>query len=303
MIRTDVNHIADHVHAYLVRHLEPQRTIVTCHDLTTYVHPENVTSRSLFPSITRRVFQHSVDVLHKAAYVIAVSENTKKDILTYSRCAPEQVRVIHHGVDAIFRENRDWQKVLAFRKRFAQDGSRLLLHVGLTTPYKNIESILRVVHVLLKDMGQNVRLIKVGQEFTASQKRLIKDLGLNDRVEYLGKLESSELVVSYQSCDVLLFPSIYEGFGWPPLEAMSCGTPVVTSTTGSIPEVVGDAAILEEPTDVGKLAYAVASILNNEELRKSLIAAGLQRAKLFTWQRSVSQLLQVYEDVSKLAPR
>jgi glycosyltransferase involved in cell wall biosynthesis len=300
-IRSDVNHIADHLHAYLIRHLQAQRTIVTCHDLTTFVHPENINSRSLFPSITARAYQHSINVLHQATCVIAVSENTRKDILTYSRCTPEQVRVIYHGIDTIFHEEKDREKVLAFRRRFAPTGSRLLLHVGLTTPYKNIESVLRVVHVLSTDMGQDVRLIKVGQEFTASQKRLIRDLGLSDRIIHLSKLEPEDLVVCYQSCDVLLFPSVYEGFGWPPLEAMSCGTPVVASTTGSIPEVVGDAAILEEPTDVRKLAQAVAGVLGDEELRKRLISAGLRRARLFTWQRSISQLVGIYEDISRLA--
>jgi len=300
-IQGDVNHVTDHLHAYLLRHLHAQRTIVTCHDLTTFVHPKNITSTSLFPSIIARLFHHSINLLHKAACVIAVSENTKKDILTYSRCTSEQVRVVYHGVDSVFNENIDRERVMAFRRKFAPDGSRLLLHVGLNTPYKNVESVLRVLHALVTGMGQPVRLIKVGQDFTRSQQKLIHDLDLAGRIVHLGKVEPAELVVSYHSCDVLVFPSIYEGFGWPPLEAMACGTPVVSSKAGAIPEVVGDAAILHEPMDIRRLAKSVAGILDNENLRKQLILKGLQRAKMFTWQQSISKLATIYEDVSNLA--
>jgi glycosyltransferase involved in cell wall biosynthesis len=111
------------------------------------------------------------------------------------------------------------------------------------------------------------------------------------------------LAVAYHSSDVLLFPSIYEGFGWPPLEAMSSGTPVVSSTTGAIREVVGDAALLEEPTNVGKLADAVFNLLTNNELRLQMIKSGLRRAKLFTWQRSISELVSIYEDVGMAGSR
>src|SRR5262249_53910150 len=127
--------------------------------------------------------------------------------------------------------------------------------------------------------------------------KLIQDLGLANRIVHLGRLEPRDLVLSYQSCDALLFPSIYEGFGWPPLEAMSCGTPVIASNTGSIPEIVGDAGILEEPTAVAKLAQATASLLGSADLTKRLIEAGLRRAKLFTKERAVSQLAEIYKDV------
>jgi glycosyltransferase involved in cell wall biosynthesis len=300
-IRADINHITDHLHAHLVRQLQPQRTIITCHDLTTFVHPENITSTSLFPSLTKSIYRHALNRLHEAACVIAVSENTRRDILKLSRCTPEQVRVVHHGINTVFTDNPYREEVLAFRKRYATNSARLLLHVGLTTPYKNIESVLRVLHGLAGHT-EHFRLIKVGQEFTPSQLRMIQDLGLADRVTHLGKLGTRDLVIAYQACDLLLFPSIYEGFGWPPLESMACGTPVVASTTGAMPEIVGDAAILEHPTDINKLVQAVAGILNNEDLRKRLIAAGLQRAKLFTWQQSISQLAAIYGDVSKLAP-
>jgi len=296
----DINHITDHVHAYLVRYVPAERTIVTCHDLTTFVHPQNITSTSLCPSITTKIFQHSISCLHEAVRVIAVSENTKRDILEYSRCTPDQIRVIYHGVDSIFNESADEGKVVAFRKKFAPDASKLVLHVGLNTPYKNVETVLRVLHLLNTDKRQNVRLIKIGADFTAEQQKLIFDLGLTDRVTHLGKIPAEDLVVAYHSCDVLLFPSIYEGFGWPPLEAMACGTPVVASTTGAIPEVVGDAGILQEPTAVGNIAEAVAGLLNNADLRKHMTASGIRRARLFTWKRSISQLAAVYEEIARV---
>jgi glycosyltransferase involved in cell wall biosynthesis len=302
-IRGGINHITDHLHAHLLDYLDSQCSIITCHDLTTFVHRENITSTSLFPSITSKIFQYSVDRLHNAARIIAVSENTKRDILKYSRCTSDQVRVVYHGVDPIFQENVASDKVMEFRRRLAPDGSRLLLHVGLNAPYKNVESVLRVLHVLNNRLAESVRLVKVGHEFTPSQRKLIEELGLADRIVHLGKLERSDLAVAYHSSDVLLFPSIYEGFGWPPLEAMSAGTPVVSSTAGAIPEVVGDAGLLEEPTNVGKLADAVFSLLTNNELRLQMIQSGLRRAKLFTWQRSISELVSIYEDVGMAGPR
>jgi glycosyltransferase involved in cell wall biosynthesis len=285
------------VHAYLLRHLPAKRAVITCHDLTTFVHPENITTTSLFPSISHNVFRRSIHCLHEAACVVAVSQNTKKDILAYSQCDPDRVRVVYHGVDEIFTGNRNPERILEFRQKFAPDGARLLLHVGLTRPYKNIESVIRVLSILAGDKGHNVRLIKVGQEFTAAQEKLIQQLGLTNRIVHLGRLDPRDLVLSYHSCDVLLFPSIYEGFGWPPLEAMACGTPVVASNTGSIPEIVGDAAILAEPTAVVKLAEATASLLSSAERTKCLIEAGLRRAKLFTKERAVSQLAEIYKDV------
>jgi len=299
-ITEGINHITDHLHAHLLEHLDPAATVVTCHDLTTFVHPENITSTSLFPSITAKFFHYAIDRLHKAACVVAVSENTKKDILTYSRCRAEQIRVVYHGIDAAFSPNADHGRVIAFRKQHAVDGARLILHVGLNTPYKNVESVFRVVRGLV-DAGHHVRLIKAGASFTAGQLNLIDELRLGDRIVHLGSISRPDLVTCYQASDLLLFPSIYEGFGWPPVEAMACGTPVVASAAGSIPEIAGDAAILENPTDVGALVRAVAGILSNEGLRQRLIASGIHRASLFTWQRSISQLAAVYEDVARLA--
>lgn len=299
-LSSDIFHITDHVHSHLVHHLPSRRTVITCHDLTPIVHPENIASTSLLPSLTGRLFRTSINKMHMAASVIAVSENTRKDILKYSRCRDEQVRVVHHGIDPSFNETTDPERVIAFRRKFAADSSYLLLHVGLTTPYKNIESVVRVLHVLNTNIGLTARFIKVGQDFTSSQQQLIRDLGLKDFVVHLGKLAVSDLIVAYHASDVLLFPSIYEGFGWPPLEAMACGTPVVSSKAGSIPEIVGDAAILHEPSDVRGMSESVAALFVNRELRKAHIASGLQRAKQFTWERSVGALASVYEEVARL---
>jgi glycosyltransferase involved in cell wall biosynthesis len=297
-MRGDVYHITDHVNAHLVNHLPAARTIVTCHDLTPLVHPENIQSTSLLPALTGALFRRSVDAMHRAACVVAVSESTRRDVLKYTRCRDDQVRVVYHGIDEIFHSKPNADRVMAFRRPFSGDGSRLLLHVGLNTPYKNVETVLRVVRAL-GDLGLAVRLIKVGQELNDAQHRLMRELGITDRVHFLGKVSAAELVVAYRAADLLLFPSIYEGFGWPPLEAMACGTPVVTSRAGSIPEVVGDAAFLHEPTDVRGLTESVATLLRNEDLRKQQILRGLQRAELFSWERSVKQLAAIYKDIGR----
>jgi glycosyltransferase involved in cell wall biosynthesis len=169
--------------------------------------------------------------------------------------------------------------------------------VGATHPYKNIPVLLQALACLRFSLGLNAILFKVGKPFSPQQQALIARLGLERHIIHAGYLEPDELVLAYNAAHVLAFPSLWEGFGWPPLEAMACGTPAVTSHAGSLPEVVGDAGIMVAPHDYGALARALHDVLTREPLRAELIARGQQRARLFTWEQCARQTFAIYQQV------
>lgn len=169
-----------------------------------------------------------------------------------------------------------------------------MLHVGSNHPRKNVSTILKVLEAL-KERGLPVHLWKAGADFTAEQKIFIQSYSLENFVTYLGKPEKYTLVQIYNAADVLISPSLYEGFGMTLLEAMACGTPVITSNVSSLPEVAGDAGILVEPMDVESIADAVHHLHNDSIYYKNLIDKGLVRVKAFTWEATAEQIAEVYE--------
>lgn len=296
----DVNHIVDHGYGHLVFNLDPKRTIVTCHDLI----PLKCKSGELPinpPVIATKMFQYSIRGMRKAARIIAVSENTKKDILSYVRCDPARIKVIYQGINSKFRKIKDESFLEKIRRKYSLDSSSpKLLHVGLSA-YKNVEAVIQALAILKRDFEISCELITVGLDFTPEQKKLIDLLGVKKFIVSLSDVPIDDLVGIYNSADVLVFPSLYEGFGAPPLEAMACGTPVVASNVASLPEVVGHAAIMVDPLDYQETAAAVYAVLTNSELRSSLISKGLKRANRFTWEKTAKHTLEVYEEVYKSA--
>jgi len=172
-----------------------------------------------------------------------------------------------------------------------------ILHVGHCGIYKNIEGILRSIPLLVARLGPQVVFVKVGGPFTRSQLALIDRLGIEQHVQHLGMIPAADLPGVYAGADLLLMPSLHEGFGLPALEAMACGTPVIASNQGSLPEVVGDAALLVEPNDVEQIAAAAERLLTDARLRADLRKKGLKRARTFTWERTARETLAVYQQV------
>jgi glycosyltransferase involved in cell wall biosynthesis len=167
-------------------------------------------------------------------------------------------------------------------------------------PYKNVDTTLEVV-AALRRAGIDAALVRVGAPLSSSEQRRAKELGLDGAIVECGRVADERLVEIYNNADVLLFPSHYEGFGWPPLEAMACGTPVVCSNTASLPEVVGDAALTAAPNDVHGLASAVHSILTSRVVADSMRARGLARAAGYTWKRTANAYAELYDDVVQCA--
>lgn len=284
----DVNHVVDHGYGHLTRTLPEGRTIVTFHDAVVMKVP-GVSWR------TKMSLRHSLRAMRRAAAVVCVSASGKRDLLALSDIPEDRVHVIPWGIDEAFRPPQDREQL---RKRLGFTGNVVLMP-GHTQGYMNVERMLRVVATVIARQGIDLTVVKIGLPFTPDQMRLVAELELGDRIDLVGRVTDAELPSYYQAADVLLYAPLLAGFGPPPLEAMACGTPVVASTRGSIPDIVGDAALLADAEDEGGLAAALGEVLSNPLRRRRLIDAGFARAGEFEWSRAARQLLELYRRVSR----
>lgn len=298
--RADVFHVVDHAYAHLLRCIPSNRGVVTCHDVMLLRLARGDLGRlAPVPRVASLLLRLSLSFLRRAAVVVAVSRSTAADLGTFLDLPPERIRVIHHGVDEIFSEPVDAGIRDRARARFGLNDRPVLLHVGGNWMYKNLEGVLQTLAALPRRDGErDPVLLKAGERLSPAHRRLAASLGVADRVLELGWVDSRDLQWAYRAADVLVFPSWWEGFGWPPLEAMASGTPVVCSNRGGLPEVVGDAGILVDPGDPAAILTAVERVLGDDGFRKDLVAAGLDRARMFTWERAAAETYQVYRDVT-----
>jgi glycosyltransferase involved in cell wall biosynthesis len=238
-----------------------------------------------------------------ARRIIAVSERTRANILRLYPDAKEKVVVVHHGVDARFKPCMDGEVRADALRPLAIPDRPYLLFVGVPRKKKCLDVLLAAFARLPPDLRGDTQLVMAGvrNPKESGLESKTKELGLVDAVRFPGYVGDDDLVRLYQQATALVFPSRFEGFGLPPLEAMACGTPVVASTGGAIPEVVGDAALMVQPRDVQQLANAIGRVLSNEKLRASLRRRGLERVQAFTWRRAALQILDLYAVVGAKA--
>lgn len=284
----DVNHIADHGYSHLTRSLPAGRTIVTFHDAVV-LKVAGANWR------TRQSFMYCVRALRRAEAVVCDSDAARRDLLELIDLPENRLHVIPLGVDEAFRPAADRQQV---RRRLRLSGDVVLM-VGHTQPYMNVERMLRAFGTLVACHVPDVKLVKIGLPFTPDQMRLITELELGDRIEVAGRVPSADLPLYYQAADVLLYAPLFAGFGLPPLEAMACGTPVVASNRGAIPEVVGAAAVTVDADDDVALAQALAEVLTNPIKRRRMIDAGFDRAGRFEWAHAARRLLELYRSIGQ----
>jgi glycosyltransferase involved in cell wall biosynthesis len=283
----DLFHATDH----LLPRLKQVETVFTLHDLIFRLYPE--THKPLnrwFLTLAMPRFLRSADA------VIAVSENTKRDALRFYDLDEAKMHVIYEGVDARFRPASQ-EKIRDLRRAYALP-ERFVLSLATIEPRKNLTALLEAYRLLL-DRGSDLSLVIAGQKgwlYSGFFEKL-GDLGLKDRVVLLGFVPETDLPALYSAAEIFVFPSLYEGFGLPVLEAMACGTAVVCSSAASLPEVAGDAALMVDPHKVGDLAQAMTTLLENEELRRDLEARGPRQAAKFTWQKAARETLDVYQKV------
>lgn len=279
----EVNHLVDHAYGHLTRWIEPKRTVITVHDMIALK--------------TRRGFiqRNNLRGICRAARVICVSEATRREFLRLSGYPPEQTHVIYEGVGEEFFVEPAGDPF----ERLGLPRARYLLHIGHVFPYKNIPGLLRVFSQLVNDQGADLFLLRVGGPFTREQQRLAQQLGIEARIRHLGYVQSEQLPLLYRCAELLLFPSLDEGFGFPVLEAMASGLPVVASQRGALPEVAGPAALLADPSHPTALADQVRNLLKDSALRSQLKEAGRQRARQFTWDNTARKTLEIYRRIRK----
>jgi glycosyltransferase involved in cell wall biosynthesis len=299
--RADVFHIIDHANAHLLACLPSSRSVVTCHDIMLLKLAGGEFDESVpVPLVASKLLKLSIHFLKSAAVIITDSQSTADDLVECARISRDQIRVVPLGIDPQFNQPPNVEARSTARLRWGlAENQQVLLHVGNNWFYKNLEGLIKALAVLQAERKiDNLLLLKVGKRLTTEQRSLALSLGVEKSIREVGLLDSEELQSIYWASDLLVFPSLWEGFGWPPLEAMASGTPVVCSKRGALDEVVGDAAVIVNPEEPESIAEGIAGALNDEHLRQSLIRKGLQRAKLFTWERAAEQTFQVYREVA-----
>lgn len=296
----DLVHIIDHSDGHLAYWLKqtPPPTIITCHDLINFAQPENINDQARSAFISTQAWRYAVKGLRHAEHIIAVSEYTAKDVHRLLGISPQEITVVPDAVEAEFNPVSA-EQISQIRQHYKIPADAFcLLNVGSNHPRKNISTILSVLH-RLHQQQQPTYFLKVGADFTPQQADYIHQHHLSPWIVYAGKPDKSRLVELYSAADILVAPSLYEGFGMTVLEAMACGTPVVASNTSSLPEAAGEAALLVSPTDVEAIANAIHSLRTDTHLREKLINRGLKRAQSFTWESTAEQAARVYESVLK----
>ena len=297
-LQADLFHIIDHTNGHVAYWLKKlgKPVVITCHDLVQYVYPEILKNQSRFPAFSMAAWEYSVKGITVADHTITVSTNTAQDITNYLNINPKKITVVPNGVESEFRQLSP-AIVKKWRQQYVNSSEEIcILNVGSTHQRKNIITVLKVVKAIA-DRGLPVRLWKIGDDFTIKQKQFIRDRAIDKHITFLGKPEREALIYFYNAAHVLLSPSLYEGFGLTILEAMACGTPVITSNVSSLPEVAGDGAILVNPTDIEAITQAVFRIQKDSVYRQNLINQGLTKAKTFTWQKNAEDMERLYAQI------
>jgi glycosyltransferase involved in cell wall biosynthesis len=287
--RGDIFHGTDH----LLPPLDKAGQVFTIHDLIFRLYPQyHLPLNRWFLALMLPKFMRRADA------VIAVSENTRRDVVRLMSIPEEKIVVIYEGVPPQFCPVTDTHVLEHARARYGLP-PRYLLFFSTIEPRKNLITLLDAYAELLRRGDEIPALVVMGRKGWLYQETLrhINQLGLSGRVILTDWVAAADVPTVLSMADVSVFPSLYEGFGLPPLEAMACGVPVISSNSSSLPEVIGDAGIMVEPRDVAGFANAISRILHDEPLRRDLSARGLVQASRFTWERTARETLAVYERV------
>ena len=306
----DIYHVLDHSHANLALSAPPGRAVITCHDIIPLLASMGLIPIRV-PRLTRYTFPLRIRCMKCCGMIIAISQSTKKNLVEIAGINPDKIGVSYCGVNPAFAPmpaepnfNPADERLRILSKYGIPDSASVLFHVASPTRYKNTPAILRALKALREDaaLGQQVWFLRAGADFFDDEKQLIQELRIGDRIRYAGFVpEDKDLAAHYRSADVFVFPSLWEGFGWPPLEAMACGTPVVCSNVSSLPEVVGEAGVLLPPQDHAALVEALRGLLTHKSARLALSEKSLARARRFTWEKCAVDTLEIYEQTLKRA--
>jgi glycosyltransferase involved in cell wall biosynthesis len=284
-----------HATHYVLPPLVRCPSVVTIHDCIHLMFPQYLPNRRSL-AYARTLISLAAK---RATRVMTVSESSKRDILRYVDIPPEKIDVIYNSYDERFGIEPNEEAVARVRERY-QLHDRFVLYAGNVKPHKNLERLIEAFHLVRNRGLDQLKLVLIGDDISrySALRRAVHRHQLHKYVRFLGYLPEETLAVMYRLAGVFVFPSLYEGFGLPPLEAMASGTPVVTSNVSSLPEVAGDAAVLVDPYDAHAIADGIHRVLTDERLRDDLRRRGLARAKQFSWESSVRRVREIYGQVA-----
>jgi glycosyltransferase involved in cell wall biosynthesis len=288
--RPDVYHAPHYVLPAAVR----CRSVVTIHDCIHLMFPQYLPNRAAYAYARASMWAAA----RRSSRILTVSEASKRDILDLFNVRPEKIVVVYNAIDEHFSAAPSDEHVARIRERFQLD-HKFVLYVGNIKPHKNLVRLIEAFSQLRRT-HDDLKLLIIGDEISKlpALRRAVHSHKLHKYVRFLGYLKDDTLAVLYRLASVFVFPSLYEGFGLPAVEAMASGTPVVTSNVSSLPEVTGDAAVLVDPYDVESIGNGIRRVLDDPQFAEELRLKGLKRAREFSWARSVEKTRRVYREVA-----
>ncbi len=273
--------------------LLPCRSVITVTDLSFVIFPQGF-------RLGQRLYQNILTRLsaHRATHLITYSSSTARDLTKFFAVPAEKITVVFPGVDAAYQAVEDAGLLASFRRQHGLP-DKFILFVGTLEPRKNLPTLLQAYAEFRRMVKSNYKLVLGGGKGWLQQPvfAAIEELGLQGDVMLPGYIPEHELPLWYNAADVFVYPSLYEGFGLPPLEAMACRTPVIVSNASALPEVVADAGVQVDPYQPHQWASALAQLCEDADLRAELASRGMQRARQFSWTRMAQETIQVYRHV------
>ena len=286
--KPDVFHAPHYVLPVAVR----CRSVVTIHDCIHLMFPQYLRNRAAYAYARGAMWSAAT----RSDRILTVSEASKRDILHFFNVPPEKISVVYNAIDERFGVEPPAEEIARVRERFQLDHG-FVLYAGTIKPHKNLVRLIEAFAELRKGGEfEELKLLIIGDEISKlpALRRAVHSHKLHKHVRFLGFLPDETLAALYRLAAVFVFPSLYEGFGLPPLEAMASGTPVVTSNISSLPEVAGDAAELVDPYDVNSIVTGMRRVLTDPVLAGEMRRKGLIRARDFSWERSVARTHEIY---------
>ena len=268
--------------------IKSKKTVTSVHDFS-FLHHKDFHPKERIKYFEKNFFSN----IYKSDIIITFSEFTKQEILKNLKFKEEKIKVIYHGIDHnLFKIYTDIKIDFTLPEKF-------IFSVGSIEPRKNLINLLRAYTSLKDSMKKEYNLVLVGFKGWENQEIMTIIYDNKDYIHYLGYVNDDNLAKLYNLASLFVYPSFYEGFGLPPLEAMACGTPVITSNVSSLPEVGGNAVLYCNPHNIHNIKEKIEQVLSDKALQQEMIEKGLNRAKLFTWEKSTQAHIKVFKEVLK----
>lgn len=289
----NINVQVSHFFNYFIPKNIKSKTVVTIYDMVYKLYPETM-------------YKANYDLLNKntqrsgrdADIILTISENSKKEIAELINIPLEKIRIAYPATDSsIFYPRKDESCKSLLQAKYKIEGD-YILYLGTLEPRKNINTLIKAFE-LVSIKNSDIKLVLAGGKGWKYDEiySLVQELKLEDRVTFTGYIEEEDIPILYSNAIMFVFPSIYEGFGMPPLEAMACGTPVIVSNSSSLPEVVGDSGVLVDPRDSEHIACEIERLIHDKNLRKDLADKGLLQASKFSWKQSANKAMDIYRSL------